>query len=369
MNKQDLLVHRLAAYRVQKDVSQKELADAMGFKDRQTLSSIENRERNLKPSELLAALSFLELSFNDFIDSYSLIGEARFSWRQNDAAITELEEFEAKTSKRIALYRELDEKLNKEKQSIFKPTLPIDINSGFDFITQCAERLVDELDLGEIPSVRLREQLEKELNISTFYIDAPKSISGAAIKLKKLSFILINRDEVIGRQNFDLAHEAFHCLTWDAIPPEHIEKAYSISNKKPKAEKLADAFASALLMPEKSIKKHIDKNTKDIDENTINNIANRFGVSSQALKWRLVTLRIITRSKANQLNSDKLIHNGEDSLPVSSKLFNHKFAKYLHEAIDDGHLSVRKTASTLNMTIDEISALFQQYEMKAPFDL
>ena len=37
--------------------------------------------------------------------------------------------------------------------------------------------------------------------------------------------MLINRDEVPGRRHFDLAHELFHILTWDAMPPDHVEEA------------------------------------------------------------------------------------------------------------------------------------------------
>ena len=37
--------------------------------------------------------------------------------------------------------------------------------------------------------------------------------------------MLIARHEVAGRRHFDLAHELFHLLTWDAMPPEYLEEA------------------------------------------------------------------------------------------------------------------------------------------------
>ena len=45
----------------------------------------------------------------------------------------------------------------------------------------------------------------------------------AACRLPELDVVLINRREVEGRRHFDLAHELFHILTWDAMPPEHSE--------------------------------------------------------------------------------------------------------------------------------------------------
>ena len=52
-------------------------------------------------------------------------------------------------------------------------------------------------------------------------VDADRGISGAACRLPELDAVLIARHEVEGRRHFDLAHELFHLLTWDAMPPEH----------------------------------------------------------------------------------------------------------------------------------------------------
>ena len=59
--------------------------------------------------------------------------------------------------------------------------------------------------------------------------------------------VLINRHEVEGRRHFDLAHELFHILTWDAMPPEHSEEARETGGNR--VEQLANNFASAVLMP------------------------------------------------------------------------------------------------------------------------
>ncbi len=59
--------------------------------------------------------------------------------------------------------------------------------------------------------------------------------------------VLINRREVAGRRHFDLAHELFHVLTWDTMPPDHVEAAVETSRNR--VEQLANKFASAVLMP------------------------------------------------------------------------------------------------------------------------
>ncbi len=67
--------------------------------------------------------------------------------------------------------------------------------------------------------------MERKLGIFVLMVDAIDGISGAACRLPELDVVLINRHEVAGRRNFDLAHELFHILTWDTMPPEHAEEA------------------------------------------------------------------------------------------------------------------------------------------------
>ena len=95
------------------------------------------------------------------------------------------------------------------------------------------ERFVAEFELGEVPARRLAEVMERELGILVLMVDAFEGISGAACRLPELDVVLINRHEVAGRRNFDLAHELFHILTWDAMPPEHSEESRETGGSSP----------------------------------------------------------------------------------------------------------------------------------------
>ena len=62
--------------------------------------------------------------------------------------------------------------------------------------------------------------------------------------------ILINRNESEARRFFDLAHELFHALTWDAMKADHRESnSVEARTKGKRIEQLANNFAAALLMP------------------------------------------------------------------------------------------------------------------------
>ena len=84
---------------------------------------------------------------------------------------------------------------------------------------EAGERFAADFDLGAVPSARLAEVMEDKLAILVLMVDAIKGVSGAACRLPDLDTVLINRNEVPGRRNFDLAHELFHILTWDTMPP------------------------------------------------------------------------------------------------------------------------------------------------------
>ena len=58
--------------------------------------------------------------------------------------------------------------------------------------------------------------------------------------------VLIARRKVAGRRHFDLAHELFHILTWDTMPPAHSEAAREYGGTR--GEQLANSFVAAALM-------------------------------------------------------------------------------------------------------------------------
>ena len=102
--------------------------------------------------------------------------------------------------------------------------------------TETGARIIEQI------LARIDWELRPELNIDAF-----AGVSGAACRLPALDTVLINRREPAGRRHFDLAHELFHILTWDTMPPEHVEDAAEQSRNR--VEQLANSFASALLMP------------------------------------------------------------------------------------------------------------------------
>ncbi|MBX7230228.1 MAG: XRE family transcriptional regulator [Burkholderiaceae bacterium] len=364
---QKLIGYRVKAARKAKGWTQDQLTQGLGLNDRQSVSDIENGKRALKPDEMLSLCDLLDRDIEFFIDPFAIAGEAQFSWRAApEVPEDSLNGFELKAGQWIGLLRWLREQQD-SRASALKRALRLSAQSSYEDAQECAESLVAELDLGVIPAEGLIDKIELELDIPLLFVDAAddQSISGATCHLEEMSVILINRNESEARRFFDLAHELFHALTWDAMKPDHRESnSLENRNKGKRIEQLANSFAAALLMPCASLDKLIDRNRLD-DIMHLCEVAARLRVAPVTLAWRLLNLNFIDEATRCSLSQEK------QRLSVSGppKRFSLTFVKRLHEALENGRLSARKAAKAMGLGLGELTELFIEYELTTPFEL
>jgi Zn-dependent peptidase ImmA (M78 family)/transcriptional regulator with XRE-family HTH domain len=366
----ELIAKRLKYAREKLGLTQAQLSEKLGFKDRQTVAAIEAGQRKLTAEELLRAMQVLKVDVDFLTDRFRLVGEGSFSWRTSkEATASLLDTFEERAGRWIALYRELGKEKD-SRPSPLQPRLPLTQGSTYEDARVVAEALGREWALGEIPALRLPERVRDTLKALVLYVDAPKSISGAACQVPGLNAILINRNEPEGRRHYDLAHEIFHLLTWEQMPPEHREGEIPRGGKGRRVEQLADNFASALLMPESTIAPRWQARGKTDLHAWLNTTATDLMVTAVALKWRLVQLGWLTKADLLGIADARLTANGRPKHPLPQpKLFSAEFVSCLQEALAKGRLSVRRAASLLEMTIEDLADLFKDYGLPVPFDL
>ena len=358
---------RLRALRERRDLSQDEMARALGINHRQTIAQIEAGERKLSAADLVAAVRAFGVPLEYFTDPFMIVGEARFSWRRDEnVELGNLDDFEAMAGAWLGAYRELSRQLGQDLPLVL-PKLSLSLGSRFEDAELAAERLVAKYDLGPVPSRQLAEFIERDLSTLVLMIDAKPGISGAACLVGDLAAVLVNRRENPGRRNFDLAHELFHILTWDAMPPDHVE-GYEPSGKRKRAEQMANAFASALLMP-RSVLAGLEGDATDPE--WLNEAATRLGVSSVALKWRLVATGRLRKDDALAIGDDLLRNNGGrwNETADAPPAFSRRFIAVIASAIDEGAISVRRASALLDMTIDELQELCDAHGVEREFDL
>jgi len=148
--------------------------------------------------------------------------------------------------------------------------------------------------LNDVEPINCKSLLLK-LNVLTVYRPLSDDFSGMCLRKGDLMFILLNSNQTRGKQHFTIAHEFYHLFFQDDFKPH----ACNPGNTKgvDANEKMADAFASELLLPEMGLKKMIPLNEldqKEISISTILILENYFSVSHSALLIRLRNLDLIT---------------------------------------------------------------------------
>jgi Zn-dependent peptidase ImmA (M78 family)/DNA-binding XRE family transcriptional regulator len=362
---------RLRSLREQRSLSQEVVAKALGFKDRQTLSDLELGDRKISPQELIAAATLFGVNFAYFTDPFELAGEGRFSWRQKNVAENALNTFEAKAGSWLAAYRHLSKLQGKSVNSQML-RVALDEKSAFEDAALEGEAVGESLKLGDIPALQLAAVLEEELDTLVLYVDTIDGVSGAACQLRQLNTVLINRNEPASRQIFDLAHEFFHLLTWETMPPKRIESESVKYQKENRVEQLAENFASGILMPRKVLNKILTStplpSEAGIPEWLIV-VAETLKVSPTALMWRLVNIKALSKSSAERVRDKSLFSAFGRKKIQPPPRFSKKFVETIGWGIESGHVSVRRTASLLGTTIDDLAALFAEHGLVAPFAL
>jgi Zn-dependent peptidase ImmA (M78 family)/DNA-binding XRE family transcriptional regulator len=361
---------RIKHARESRGLTQEQVSKAMGFKDRQTLSDLENGKRALKADELLRLSDVLDQDVEFFIDPFSVVAEAQYSWRASSTLPKEdLSRFEMTANSWIGLLRWL----RAQEPGANSPlgfALRLDSSSSYEAAQYAAEQMVKQFKLGPVPAQRLASCIEHELDIPVLFVDTGPSyeksaISGAVCHLPEMGVILVNRQESAARRNYDLAHELFHVLTWERMKPAHRESnSVEARERTKRVEQLADNFAAALLMPRVSLNELLDPaRLKDVGH--LMEVAQKLQVSITALGWRLLSLgRINEATRLALLQGQRT--EMKDQPP---QLFSAGFVKLLHVALDKGRISARKAAKGLGLSLNQLSELFPAYGLSKPFTL
>jgi XRE family transcriptional regulator, fatty acid utilization regulator len=364
-----LIGDRIKIAREAANLSQEKLTQSLGFKDRQTLSTIELGQRRVSPEELVRFSEVLAQPLDFFTDPYRVAGANAFSYRAKAASSAELSAFETQAERLIAAQRRFQELLERPPSPVQPQIATLTPQVPLDFATFQGERCAAAWQLGETPAHRLREAAIKNLGVVVLHVDAPKTISGAACRLPDGAYVLINRAEPAARQNFDLGHELFHILTWDKMPPARVDPVSAEGQpdaKRPKVEKLADAFTAGLLMPSATVQSRWARRADRPLADWLGETARELGVSPPALFWRLVNLGLIKADAETRCCLDGLRGESAEARPA---LYSAEFVGDLHAVLENGSVTVRRVLSLLDIEEDELKDLFASYKLPVPFDL
>lgn len=362
---------RIKALRESQDLSQSELALQMGFKGHQTLSDIEQGIRKISADELIKASQALSINLSELTDPLRLVNEGAFSWRQKNVTPADLNAFEAKAGQWIATYRHLSKLKGQVVNSVIRK-VALSPASSFEQAYAEGEAIGQALGLTEVPALNLADVVENQLDTLVLHVDAIRGVSGAACQLDQLNTILINRHEPAQRRSFDMAHELFHLLTWDRMPPDRLDGVATTDSSKKRVEQLAENFAAGLLMPRGTISNLMEQSPLPAEDGLrkwLAKAAATLQVSPSALTWRMVNLGHVRKATADRILENvawpamRVIQNRP---PVR---MSRRFMEVLGWGLEQGHLSVRRAATILDITLEDMALLFKEHQITPPFDI
>lgn len=302
------LPDRLAQARKAAGLSIAEATRKLDFKHYQILSSIERGTRNVSANELISMARLYGRSLDYFFET-KIPSDPVPLWRRTAAGDVQKEQRQFLAF--LENYTRLENLLGlKRRWKEILTTLDRDdfAENGFETCDKLGTDTHRRLDLGSRPACNLLNVLENTLRFKVIHLDLGEGISGASIADSVLGVgILINAHDAPWRRNFDLAHELFHIVTWNIFSHEEIGDG----SRKTKPEQYADSFAASLLLP----KEHLLAALKEITVNQelklvdIIELAKEFGVSSEAVLWRLVNLRKLKQGQVEKILIDPEFRN------------------------------------------------------------
>ena len=165
-------------------------------------------------------------------------------------------------------------------------------------IEQLAQKMRAHAGLNPSEPIHTKTLLRK-LGIMVIY--RPLSEKSCGLSMRSSDgcgkFMLVNSNNSRGRQHFTICHELFH-LYYDEDPKPHI--CGTPGMEKDPAEINANAFASALLLPQAGVLELIPSEeivNRHITIATMLRVEQLFGVSHQSLCYCLRHLRLLTEEE------------------------------------------------------------------------
>lgn len=360
----EIIGRRIKDERTRQNLTQDELINNAQLDwERQTLGQVEKGERELKAWELSKIAHVLRMDMGAFFPRENTAPQQPFVlWRQQPENYHRLEADFVRLCKDYKFV----EDLNSIKSNSFRelPRQSIDLNNyTYADAYALAERIRSDLDLGDFPSTSFVKVLEEKYGIKFFFNELDGNGSAAASVSEYGLCILISASEPSWRQHFSIAHELFHIITWDDKLLSQVQANQKLWDYN---EKLANAFAAGFLVPTEALHREVRFLAK---ENKLNGagvvaIARQFGVSLEALLWRMAGLFIIKRDVvASALRDEQLraLDHESRSETTTPYYLSDRFVRLAYVAYENGEISRARLAKILNQSLSSLTEYLKKF--------
>ncbi|MFK7602068.1 helix-turn-helix domain-containing protein [Deinococcus sp. SM5_A1] len=369
---------RLQGARKAVRLTQQEAADHLGVA-RTTIVAIEKGERRVQPAELIALAERYAVSVHELLRSRQPTGgldvqfKAYFKKRgAADPAIGDrLEQAAALLQQSAENYLELEEAMH----SPLPRNYPVEYDIGSLAPEAAADEIADaerrRLGLGDAPLGNLRETLEAEVGLRIFSLELDSRVSGLFGYTEELGgCIALNSKHPPERQRMSLAHEYAHFLTARARPDVQV---FRHAGRVSDTERFAEAFARRLLMPARTVTRHLRNHVKNHGTPKVADLvhlSSYFRVSFEAYVRRLEELQVIGAGTYDRLQFENFKPREAQKLAgitqeLSEPRFPKRYILLALEALDRGLITEGQAAMYLASDRLSVRDLSAQYKRQA----
>ncbi len=338
----DIFAKRLKNARLMLGLSMEKLAEKTGI-SRQMISKYEKALSMPDSSVLIKLAQTLNQKVDYFFTPFKIeLGPIEFR-KKSSLGKKKQDSIKEKIQLMMEHYLELEDILSINYE--FENPLSRTSVKNAEEVEEAAEELRDKWDLGSDPIYSVIALLE-EHEVKIIEIDEDISdFDGLSSLIKdKYPVIVVNKNFPIERKRFTLLHELAHLLLKF---PENSDK-----------EKLCHRFAGAMLIPREEVKDQFGNHRWDISLNELIAVQRHFGISIQAIIYRLLHADVINQQKLRHFyirkNRDKGFKEHTEEERYQGEEFSDRFEKLIYRALAQEQISISKAASMLGISVQQV---------------
>lgn len=360
---------RIRARRSALGLNQKTLAELAGFSALQTISQIEKGQRDVKAWELVRLAKALRIPMTDLLAEKEPGAIPVVRWRNQP--VEERASREERFLERCRRYAHVTSAVGMESYRSLPKISGDPAKFDWNDAHVLAHEVWQQFGLGNRPAAALASILEERYAVQIWHMDLQREGSAACVIGDFGAAILMNSSEAPWRRNFNFGHELFHIVTWGSFPPDKVQNDPDLENQ---MEKLANAFSSSLLLPAEPVTAEFDRRVRDrkISYADLIGLAREFDVSTEALLWRLYTLKRVKKGTV-----EKLLENEKfrelDRASMRGKWWDpsplpERFVRLAFLAHQKGKLSRSRLAQYLETSLPGLPTRLMEYGLDESAD-
>lgn len=341
----DIFAKRLKSARLIKGYSMQDLADMLNV-SKQMVSKYENGKSIPDSSGLIKMAKALEQNADYFFKPSAVeLKEVKFR-KKSCFTAKKLKAVEEEVLQRVENYLDIESIL--AIRSDFKNPLSDFAVKGYDDIVKAAEYLRKNWDLGHDPIHNVIQLLESNLvKVIEIKTEEGKFDGLSTFIDEKYPVIVVNNAMNAERKRFTLLHELGHLLL--NLNVDVVEKDQ---------ERFCNAFAGNMLLPSKVLREDFGTKRDRISLQEFKVVQENFGISIQAIVYRLVDEGIITKNSQQYfyqiMNSNSDIKKDVDSQRYCVPEKSERFYRLVYRALTQELISIGKAASLLGKQLSEV---------------